>query len=330
MNLTLLDLKSRMDPNGAHAEVVETLAKSCPLHIDAVWKEGNLKTGNLTTRRSGLPTIGRRSINHGIPGSRSKTTQVTDTCVLYEGNSEIDVELMKLAKDKKEFRWGEDAAFIEAFNQYFSEDMIYGDTTQDPESFNGLAVRYNTLTGSKGSFGYQVVSAGGSGSDNTSAWFVAWCDKGIHCVYPEGSQAGLEISDKGEQRVTDSDGKPYYAWCTNFTWKPGLAVRDPQFASRVANIDVSDLITFGSGSDTSPKMIQKLILAKNRIKRFENTKPALYVNDLLYAWLEIMLTDKANVYVTKQELTGKMPELFFSGIPIRKCDSILSNESAVS
>lgn len=330
MNLTLMDLKSRMDPNGAHAEVIEVLAQSCPLHIDAVWKEGNLKTGNLTTRRSGLPKIGRRIVNKGIPGSASKTTQIVDTCVNYEGNSEIDVLLMKLAKDKKEFRWGEDSAFIESFNQLFSKDMIYGDTTQDPESFNGLTVRYNTLTGDKGSFGYQVVSAGGAGSDNTSIWTVAWSDKGIHCVYPEGSQAGLEISDKGEQRVTDTTGNPFYAWCTNFVWTPGLAVRDPQYASRLANIDVSDLITFGSASDTSPKLIQKLILSKNRIKRFENTRPAMYVNDLIYSWLEIMLTDKNNVYVTKRELTDKMPELFFSGIPIRKCDAILSNEAKVS
>ncbi len=330
MNLTLMDLKSRMDPNGAHAEVIEVLAKSCPLHIDAVWKEGNLKTGNLTTRRSGLPSIGRRTINKGIPGSASKTTQVVDTCVNYEGNSEIDVMFLKLAKDKKEFRWGEDSAFIEKFNETFSEDMIYGDTTQDPSNFNGLAVRYNTLTGDKGSFGYQVVSAGGAGSDNTSIWIVAWSDKGIHCVYPEGSQAGLEISDKGEQRVTDTTGNPFYAWCTNFVWTPGLAVRDPQYAARLANIDVSDLITFGSGSDTSPKLIQKLILAKNRIKRFENTRPAMYVNDLVYSWLEIMLSDKSNVYVTRRELMDKMPELFFAGIPIRKCDAILSNEAKVS
>lgn len=329
-NLTLSDIKNRMDPNGGHAQVVEVLNNSCPIHLDAVWREGNLPTGNQTTRRSGLPSVGFRSINNGIEQSKSTTTQVVDTCCLIEGNSEIDKQVLKIEKDPKEFRWSEDMAFVEKFNQVFSSAFVYGDVTQDPEKFNGLAARYGAASATKGSFGYQIVKAGGSGTDNTSAWLVAWGDKSIHCIYPSGSKAGLEIQDMGLQRVTDTSTYPYYAWCTNFVWTPGLSVKDPRYVARVANIDVSDLVTYNSGSDTSPKLLDLMIRAKNKIQDFASVKPAWYVNETVYTWLEVMLYNKSNIHLTMKEAVGGLPTLYFAGIPVRKVDAILSNEATVS
>lgn len=329
-NLSLADVKSRMDPDGSHAQVVEVLAQSCPIHKQAVWRPGNLPTGNLTTRRSGLPSIGYRSINTGIVASKSTTTQITDTCCLIEGNSEIDREVLKIEKDAKAFRWSEDSAFIEKFNQTYSTALIYGNVLDDPEQFNGLAARYNALSSTKGAFGYQIVSAGGSDTDMTSMWLVAWGDKSIHCIYPEGSMAGLDIYDAGLQRVTDSNGYPYYAYCTNFTWKPGLAVKDPRYVARVANIDISALITFDSGSDSAPLLLQKAVQAKNKIQDFSSVKPVWYCNETVYTWLEIMLSSNKNVYITRQELMGQMPQLYVCGIPVEKVDAILNTETAIS
>jgi hypothetical protein len=319
-----------MDPDGSHAQVVEVLAQSCPLHIDGVWKEGNLPTGNQTTRRTGLPSIGFRAINAGIQQSKSVTAQVVDTCCLIEGNSEIDKQVLKIEKDPKQFRWSEDMAFVEKFNQTFSTAFVYGDVTQDPEKFNGLAARYNAISTTKGSFGYQIVSAGGSDTDMTSAWLVAWGDKSIHCIYPSGSQAGLEINDMGQQRVTDASGYPYYAWCTNFVWTPGLAVKDPRYVARVANIDTSALATYNSGSDTSPKLIDLMTRAKNKIQDFASVKPVWYVNETVYTWLEVMLMNKSNLQLTMKEMLNGMPVLYFAGIPIRKVDAILNTETAIS
>ena len=329
-NLTLADIKNRMDPDGSHAQVVEVLAQANPIHIDAVWREGNLPTGNQTTRRSGLPSIGFRSINQGIQASKSTTNQVVDTCCLIEGNSEIDRQVLKIEKDPKEFRWSEDMAFIEKFNQTFSSAFIYGDVTQDPEKFNGLAARYKAMSTTKGELGYQIVSAGGSDTDMTSMWLVAWGDKSVHCIYPSCSKAGLYITDLGLQRVTDSNGYPYLAWCTNFVWTPGLAVKDPRYVARIANIDKSALATFNSGSDTSPKLLDLAVKAKNKIQDFASVKPVSYCNEDVYTGIELMLTNKSNIHVTMREAMGRLPELFLCGIPVRKVDSILNTETAIS
>lgn len=329
-NLTLADIKNRMDPDGSHAQVVEVLTQSCPIHKHAVWKEGNLPTGNQTTRRSGLPTIGFRAINAGIAQSKSTTTQVVDTCCLIEGNSEIDKAVMKIEKDPKAFRWSEDMAFVEKFNQTFSTAFVYGNVTEDPEKFNGLAARYGTISATKGAFGYQIVSAGGSDTDMTSMWLVAWGDKSVHCIYPSGSQAGLEINDMGVQRVMDTNQYPYYAWCTNFVWTPGLAVKDPRYVARVANIDTSALATYNSGSDSSPKLLDIAIRAKNKIQDFASVKPVWYVNETVYTWLEVMLQNKSNVHLTMKEAQNALPQLYLAGIPVEKVDAILNTETAIS
>jgi hypothetical protein len=329
-NLTLFDLKTRMDPDGSHADVIEVLAKACPLHIDAVWKEANNKTSNITTRRSGLPTIGYRTVGNGVAASKSTTGQVTDTICRMEGNSEVDVMVLDYEKDPKKVRWSEDTAFVEQFNETFSDASIYGNTAEDPEKFNGFDIRFKTISTTKNTAGYQIVSAGGSGSDLTSAWIIGWGEKSVYYFYPEGSQAALQINDMGKQRILDTNTNPYYAWCTNFVWSPGLAVKDFRYVSRVANIDISDLITYGSASDTSPAMIQKLIIGKNRIKDYNSVRAAMYVSSTVYDWLEIMLNDKNNVHVTRQELMNQLPVLYFSGIPIRKLDAILENETTIS
>jgi hypothetical protein len=44
----------------------------------------------------------------------------------------------------------------------------------------------------------------------------------------------------------------------------------------------------------------------------------------------LYLLDKTNVHVTRQELMGAAPQLYLSGIPIKKCDAISETEPAIS
>nr|WP_258577674.1 hypothetical protein [Acinetobacter baumannii] len=62
-----------------------------------------------------------------------------------------------------------------------------------------------------------------------------------HLFYPQGTQAGLDIQDKGQQTVLDAQGGRYEAMRTYFQWDVGLSVRDWRSVVRIANIDVSDL-----------------------------------------------------------------------------------------
>lgn len=316
------DIKKLIGPDGRTLNIAEVLFLDNQILNDIRWKEGNLPTGNLTGIRSSIPTPSIRMLNSGVVKTKSTTKQVTDTCCILEDNSEVDEEVLALASDKEGVRMAEDRAHAEGFRQSVGEMIFYGDSDAEAGEFNGLHVRFNDITTTKGEPGYQIISGGGSGSDNTSAWFIDWSENGVVGIYPKGSMAGLQTRDAGRLRVEDASHNPYYAWCTNMKWKVGLAVQDYRKVARLANIDVSDL-------PTSTTLIKNLILAQNRIHMM-SSGTVLYVNEGLYSQLQLQLMDKANVYITRQELMNKAPQLYFNGVPVRKCDAILNSEATIS
>ena len=54
---------------------------------DAVFIEGNLPTGHRVTIRTGLPPVYWRSLNQGVPRSKSMTAQVDETIGMLEAYS---------------------------------------------------------------------------------------------------------------------------------------------------------------------------------------------------------------------------------------------------
>lgn len=324
--VTLNDWRLRTAPDGTIDYIVETLAQSNPILQHMLWMEGNLPTGNQTTQRTSIPTPTLRRINRGADKVKSTTRQITDTCSMLEARSEIDIELLALQPDKEAFRRSEDSAIMEGFAQTMAKYTIYGDSDSNPDEFNGLAVRYNSLTGTKGDAGYQVISAGAGGNNtNTSAWLVGWGERTVAGIYPKNTQAGLKMRDLGEQTVEDADGKKFQAVSTLFNWKAGLAVRDLRQIASVRNIDVSTLK--GMTSTNKVAMIENFIYAKNRVRNLDAGKFQWYLSDSMYTFLETYLIDKNNVHVTRQELMGKPPQIYLSGIPVFKLDAISETEA---
>lgn len=327
--LTLSDYKKRMNPDGSVAFIIESLENQNAIVQDAKWIEGNLPTGNVTTVRASLPTPSIRRINQGVTRSKSTTKQIQDTCICLEDRSSVDIKLLSLQKDKEGFRRSEDAAFVQGFANVAAANLFYGDTDSDPNTFNGLSVRYNTLTDKGiGSAGHQVVTAGTAGTNtNTSIYIVGWGTKATVGIYPRNSTMGFQRRDLGEQRVTDADGGEFQALQTLFTWDLGLAVQNIRANAMVRNIDVTNLKT----SANQKAVVEAIITAKNRIQNLDagDKDVVMYVSDTIYNMLEIYLSDKNNVYVTRYDVMGKMPELRIGGIPIRKCDAISETESAI-
>lgn len=326
--VTLADIKSRLDPNGLPARIVEVLNKENQIVADTMWMEGNLPTGNVTTQRTSIPTPSVRRLNRGVVPSKSTTKQVTDTCTIFEDFNNIDEHVLSIAPNKEAERLSQDAAYTEGFRDSLAGMFFYGDTDIDAGEFNGFSKRFSAISTTKGKPGYQIISAGGSGSDNASAWFVEWGDQAVCGIYPRGETGAMTTKDNGRVQMVDSSGRIMYVWQTQFYWKPGLAVKNFRKLSRLANIDISDLKTFGQSTDTSPDLLSLMVQAKNRIYQPGNVH--LYVSNTVYDFMEIMLQNKKNVYITRQELMGKTPQLFFSGIPITKCDALLETESAIS
>lgn len=327
--LTLSDMRKRLNPDGTTAFIVEALEQSNPILRDIPWIEGNLKTGNVTTVRTMIPTPSIRLINRGVARGKSRTKQVQDTCMILEDRSVVDIELLALQKDKEKFRASEDSAFVQGFSNYVAEQTFYGDAANAPGTFNGISVRYNTYGGERGEAGYQVLSAGTPGSGtNTTAYFIGWGQKNTVGIYPEGTLAGLKMRDLGEQTVTDSSNLEYQALATLFTWKCGLAVQNLRSNALLRNIDVSGLASKSSANKLA--LMDALTSTKNRIQNLGSgdKKVVLYVSQSLYDFFETYMNDKNNVFVTQQTLTGAMPQLFFKGIRVEKCDAISETETA--
>lgn len=323
--LTLADLYKRSDPKHQIAAIIEMLAQVNPILQDALAVECNLGTKHLTTVRTGLPSGTWRKLYQGVSPTKSHTAQVEDTTGMLEAWSEIDSKLVELAPDKAAFRLSESSAFIEGMSQDMATGLFYHDTATDPEKFMGLGPRFNSTTAPNGN---QIVKAGGSGSDNTSIWFVVWGERTCHLLYPKGSKAGLQRDDKGMQTKTNSDGSILDVHREKFTWDLGLSVRDWRYVARICNIDVSELT---KNAATGADLIDNMITAYYRLRqrKVAGGRLAIYCNTTVKEFLHKQATNKTNVNLRITEVDGQ-EMVSFLGAPIRECEAILNTEATVS
>ncbi len=331
--LTLADWAKRVDPEGRVPVVAELLSQSNEILEDCVFKEGNLPTGERVVIRTGLPTVYWRALNQGIPNSKSTTAQVDEACGILEARSEVDKDLAMLNGNTAQFRLSEDQAFLEAMNQTQATTLFYGNPGTDPKQFLGLAPRYSSLSAANAQ---NILSAGGSGSDNTSVFLVVWGDNTVYCPFPKGSKAGLIHEDLGEQTVYNSDGTRLQALATRYQWKNGLVVKDWRYVVRICNIDVSDLIAQSGtqAASASTALIKLMARALYRIPNMSMGRAAFYMNRTVHSGLALAAMDKSQ-YVLKieQGLTqfGQPNSwLSFLGVPLRRVDALLNTEAVVS
>ncbi len=328
--LNLLDWAKRQKPTGGVDTIIETVTASNPILADANVMEGNLPTGHQYTRRTTEPTGTWRKLNYGVTPEKSLTDQFTDFCGILEAYSKVDIDVAKLNGDERAFRASEDLAFISGLSSSVATAIFYGNQGSDPEQPQGLAPRYNSL--STGYYNY-TVAGDGSGNDNTSIWLVTWGEKTCSLIYPKGSQAGLVTTDLGKQVVTDSSGREYLAYMTQFQWKVGLAVMDYRYVIRICNIDYSNLTDdAATGTDLMRKMVSAFYKRPSQAIAMEDAgmaKAVWYCNKSIAEYLHVQASNKSNVNLTLDEAAGrKFPR--FLGAPIHVCDNLTVAEATVS
>lgn len=323
--LSLIDVYKRTEGDQI-AAVMEVLSQTNPILDDLIVTECNMGATHRHTIRTGLPSVAWGRLYQGVPQSKSTTQQVDDTTGFLEAMSQIDTRLLELSPNEGALRLSEATAFLEAMNLEMATGLFYHDTATTPEKFKGLSARYATLGG--GGAGNQIVDAGGTGSDNTSIWFVTWGENFTTGLYPKGSRAGIQRQDKGEQPATDANGNKYYVKEELFRWHLGLAVRDWRYNARIANIDVSDL---KAGSVKLYDFMRKAYY-KLQSRRVPGGRQAIYCNrDVLEALDAIGTNSGASdnfARLRPMELEGK-EVLSYRGIPIRETDALLNTESRV-
>lgn len=311
--------------------VAEVLNQQNPILDDAIATQCNMDAVHRHMIRTGLPGVAWGRLYQGVPQSKATMQQVDDTTGFLETSSQIDTRLLKLAPDPAKARLVDSAPYLEAMNQEMATGIFYHDTATTPEKFKGLAARYGAIGGPGA--GNQVISGGGSGSDNTSIWFVTWGDHATSLLYPKGTKAGIEVEDKGEQRVTDALGNPYYAKETMFRWHIGLFVKDWRYNVRIANIDVSNML---AGSVDLWALLRKgYYRLQSRRRNAITSRIAIYMNRDVLEILDAQSSDRALLAANPNytglghmQVEGKEVQTY-RGIPIRETDALLNTEATV-
>lgn len=324
-NLTYLDIQKRLDPKDKVAMIIEMLSQTNEVLMDMTAIQGNLKTGLRTTLRTGLPSVYWKLLNQGVKTSKSTTAQVDINSGTLQAWSEPEKELCDLGGNTNQVRLSEAAAFIEAMNQEMARTVFYGNSAVNPERFTGLSPVYSSKSAPSGK---NIIDAGGTGSDNMSAWLVVWDENKITGFYPDGTTYGLVHKDFGTEVIETgpNSSERMEVYREKWEWKCGIAVRDWRYAVRIANIDSSALV---KNDADSAKLLKLMAKATHRIHNL-NGKACWYMNRTAIQELDNQRLDrvKDGGGITYKDVDGKNV-YSFRGIPIRVCDALTETESQV-
>lgn len=333
--LTLADVYKRSNPDGSAADIMEILNDtSQDILTDFMYRECNSGTSHIHTIRAGLMSLGGwGALYEGITQVKSGTQQVTDTTGFIEALCSVDTRVLALADNEAAVRASESRAALETMAQELVTALFYHDPASDVRKPKGLGPRFGSLATS--GYGNQIVDATGSSSDNTSIWFVTWGDDAVQALYPKGTQGGIKQMDKGEQRVTDANGKPYFVKEELVSAHLGFAVRDYRRVARIANIDVSDL---AAGTVDIYKYMRQAYykLHGRRVSKVRdqeaNGHTVIYCNTDVLEALDALGTNSGSsdnfVRLRPVEIAGK-EVMSYRGMPIRETDALLNTEARV-
>lgn len=333
--LGIIELFKAAGPNGKGvADLIEMLNDtSQDLLTDFMWTECNKGAEHQHSVRAKLPSVAWGKLYQGVPNSKSDRQSVTDTTGFVEGMSQVDTRLLELAGDKAAaIRKQESMGYVEAMAQELMRAFFYYTNTTHPERPQGMAPRFGALSTTGN--GNQIVDAGGVGSDNTSIWFVEWGEMGVQALYPQGTQAGITQTDKGEQRVTDGTGA-YFVKEELIKAHLGFAVKDYRRVARVANIDVSEL---QAGNVDVYAFMRKAYykLHTRRVSKVRDQSAkghcVIYANKDVLEALDAINTNQPSgdnfIRLRPMEVEGK-EVLSYRGMPIRETDALLNTEARV-
>ncbi len=320
---TLVDVAKRLNPDGTIATPAEILSEVNEVLQDFPVLEANLPTGHRETIRTGLPDVYWRRFNKGVPQSKSRTQQITDTIGMMEARAMVDKELADLNGNSAQWRLSEDKGHLESMSQKLAQTIFYGNELTNPDEFTGLAARYSSKSAENG---VNIVDAGGTTGKLTSIWLVCWDTDTVNMRYPKGMAdgAGITSNDLGVQQVNDSDGNRYEALETKYMAKLGMSVKDWRYVVRIANVPVALLEDDAATYD----LWNLIIKAMHKLPMLTKGKCYFYMNRTVAQYLDLQSFNKKNVQLNRTEINGRMiPD--FRGIPFRTVDKLLNTEDRI-
>lgn len=318
---TLYDLAARLGKKGdlAGQKVVELQAQSNDIWQVLPFKACNDGTKETVMLRKALPEVAWRMLNKGTQPTKSAVGQASYSTGGLEAYAEVDERMLQLNKNSNTWRLSENFAHQEAMSQKMCQTIFYGDEKINPAGFTGFGAHYYSKSLDP-LYSDQIIDAGGTGSDLTSLWIVTFGYDTVYGIYPEGIPAGYKYRDNGRVQMRDEDGGILWGYQSQYNWDMGIAIRDPRYIVRIANIDTS------KRDDSS--FIETLIEAYGQIHNPDHGRTVILANRNVQTYLSILAQAKTNVNLTVDNFGGKKITHFW-GSPIIRNDAILNTESQI-
>lgn len=340
---TLIDMASRTSTGGEIMEVAEMLSQCNDYTDDAPFMEANERTGHEFSYRTSIVSPAWRSYNQGTPYGKSTTAKSRVGLGMLSDWSQVDAAMLRHSGQGEAFRRSEDMAFLEGFSQVIAQTLIYGNTAQNPAEFMGLAPFYNTINTNNAQNAANVLSGGGTGSSNTSLWYIGWSPRSFFLTFPRGGQAGLRVDDRSDAvPAYDNLGNPYLAFTTVFEQEVGLVPMDWRRGARLTNIDVTNAGLAGPNAidifATMPEMTLLFPKTSKKVSGVDktdapddnySTRNVWYCNRTMLHWMYVQAMRQRNVLLRLEDYAGIVTDNF-RGEPIKLIDQILNTESAVT
>ncbi|KKN59767.1 hypothetical protein LCGC14_0538570 [marine sediment metagenome] len=323
---------ARMSHNNEIIDVAEVLNETKDILADAFVMQANDYTSHVVSRRTALPGSEWVKVGNGWDATSGSLNQVRETIGMVKSRYLCPEDVMRIQPNKDKFRSQQERAHIEGMGQEVANTLMgnwsAGNLTQDPsEEFAGFSLRYPNLGTADSN--YVINNGNGSGSDNTSIWFVQWGPGRVFLTYPRHStQAGLKKDDKGlvytlgdnASGTAAQRNKQLWAFITEFSWDVGLVIEDTRSVKRLCNID-------SVSTETNTLDYDKIIQIRNNFRG--NDTIFMYVNETVFTQLDILAVDKTNVHYVPDGPFGKS-QLFFRDMPVRRCDAITDVEAVIT
>lgn len=324
--LGIVEIAKRTN-NGVVQTISECMSRVDEVLMDLPFVPCNQVSAFVHTRRTSIPSGTWRIAGTGAGTETSHTRQITESVGTIESWAEVDeLVVKKMLGDKQAFLETEYRAFIEGLGQTITTALVSGDTQTNPEQFDGLLIRLNTL-------GTYVKGCGGSGSDTTSIYGIQWGAGMAHAIYEPGIampgvNAPVGMDNKGVQTVEDgSSTTPTRrdVYQAKFQASVGLAIWDDRNVFRLTNIE-DDV----SGANiVEPDLLVQLMRQGKKVAGTGFPQWTLYAHQITLTQLDVLAMDKGNALYSIGSLWGE-PTTDFRGAPMRQLDAIGITETVVA
>ena len=316
----LTDWLTETDEDGMMRPYVNLLSKSKALIQDMGWRPTDKAASHPILQLVSLPGASVGGINVPVPASKPEFASKVEVPILLQAEAEIDTRFGHLSGDVVSQQARKTPLYMEALGQLLSKIFFYGNPALGSGEFEGLATRMNSKSGANSQ---NVVSAGGTGSDNTSIFLCVWGESKGYGIFNKNSSAGFKAEYMGVHKEKTSEGTMWkHHW--TYHWNAGLAIEDWRCFARLGDIDVSDALGSNAARTKIRKGMGSLIDA---VEGLETGKACFYMNRTARKALRFERFDASAAAGMTQNDADPRPAYEFEGVPIRLDDDILTTES---